>query len=81
MLKIMKSADYEKLHTNLMKARIGEACNGAWLDAYEKALTNALSSGAISFEAWSSIIADQMTIGDKLAKERCKILHEGNEAE
>ena len=81
MLKIMKSADYEKLHTKLMKARIGEACNSAWLDAYEKALANALSSGAISFDAWSSITADQMTIGDKLAKERCEKLHRGNEGE
>ena len=81
MLKIMKSADYEKLHTKLMEARIGEACNSAWLDAYEKALVNALSSGAISFDAWSSIIADRMAIGDRLAKERCEKLHRGNKGE
>ena len=45
MLKIMKSADYEKLHTKLMKARIGEACNGAWLEAYDKALRDAPYEG------------------------------------
>ena len=81
MLKIMKSADYEKLHTNLMKARIGEACNGAWLEAYDKALRDALTKGIISFDAWSLITADQMTIGDRLAKERCEKLHRGNEGE
>ena len=81
MLKIMKSADYEKLHTNLMKARIGEACNGAWLEAYDKALRDALTKGIISFDAWSSITADQMVIGVKLVKERCEKLHRGNEGE